>query len=132
MLHKIAAIAVEDNKLLMVRRVDSKWDLVEVKQGHWLTEERAITNLFQRIIGCPLRIKSKIGDIEIPERKPDQIFRLSLFEVVLLGTMFLRDETIVEWRYVSLDEIKRLDVMDHVISYVVPLCVKKGILGWQW
>jgi len=128
--HKVAALAVQDNKLFVVRRKgEEEWDMVTVTQGNWLTEERAIVAKFQRIIGCPIEVRGRLGDFEMATGRGD-VESLGVFIVDLKGGIFLRDETIEEWRYITFFGPERARLREIVKEKVITSCIKSRLLIW--
>ncbi|MFA6050202.1 MAG: NUDIX domain-containing protein [Candidatus Paceibacterota bacterium] len=124
---KIISIAIQDNKLLMIRlKGGNEWSFVEISKGNWQTEERALTGKFQKEIGCPVEVLRRIGDF----KRKDSDISFSAFQVELKGPIFVRNQEIEEWRYMTREDATRIDIKYPLREEVIPACVKAGILKW--
>jgi hypothetical protein len=124
---KIIAIAIQDNKLLMIRmKGENEWVFVEISQSNWLTEERALLGKFQKELGCPVDILKRVGDF----RREDSNTHFSVFQVELKGPIFVRNQDIEEWRYMTKEDVNRIDIKYPLREEAIPACVKAGILKW--
>ncbi len=127
---KIAIAAIQDNKLFLVR-IGDVWDLPQVRQGNWLTEERAIGGRIQKEIGCPVTIRERVGDFQIDVKRDEDTSHLSVFLADLSGgPIFIRDTGILEWRYVTNLEAKDLRLAELTREKVIPYLIRQRLLIW--
>ncbi len=123
---KIAIAAIQDNKLFMVK-IAGVWQLPTLRQGNWLTEERAIAGRIQKEIGCPVTILERIGDFEAEAIHGDDASHLSVFRADLRGVIFIRDPEIEEWRYQSPIEAREIEIDPIIKEKVIPALYRAGI-----
>ncbi len=126
---KIAIAAIQDNKLFMVR-IGDVWELPTLRQGNWLSEERAIGGRVQKEIGCPVVIRGRLGDFEANIKHRGDTSHLSVFLADLGGVIFIRNPDIKEWKYMSQSDINRVTLDEIVRDQVLPALIRQRLLIW--
>jgi 8-oxo-dGTP diphosphatase len=131
-IHKIAAVVIQDNKFLMVRKKGK--DIWTSLGGHLEkgeTEEQALLREIQEEMGCNAKIERKLGDFEAPAAHDDAIVRLSTYLVTLEGQIVFEDPELEEYRFLSEADIKTIKIPDSIKNGVLPCCIQAGLLGWS-
>lgn len=132
-IHKIAAVVIEDNKYLLVRKVEK--DILTSLGGkpeNNETEQEALIREIQEEAGCNANIIRKMGDfVDDAIFDPGMKVKLSVYLVELKGKIHLDDPEIAEIIWIDKDWKKKGYKLTHIQEYdVLPLCKKEGLLKW--
>lgn len=131
-IHKIAAVVIQDNKYLMVRKKSK--DIWTSLGGHpepGETEEEALLREIKEEMGCEATIIRKLGDFEAPAAHDDATVRLSTYLVTLSGTIVFQDPELEEYRFIDKDYKEQgIRVPISIEHMVWPHCIKEGLLDW--
>lgn len=96
-IHKIAAIVIQDNKLFMVRKVGKDiWTTLGGKIEAGETEEQCLLREIKEEISCDANIIKKLGDFEDKAVFEEAIIKLSAYLVELNGKINLVDPELEE------------------------------------
>jgi len=132
-IHKIAAIVVEDNKFLMVRKVGKDiWTDLGGKPEPGETEEETLVREIKEELNCGTKIIRKLGDVTAKAIFDDATLLLSTYLVELIGVPEISDPELEEFAFIGADyEKKRIKLPPSVIDGVIPLCQKEKLLNWR-
>ncbi len=131
-IHKIAAVVIQDNRLLMVRKKGK--DIWTSLGGHpeaGEAEEQALIREIKEEMGCDGRIIKKLGDFDAPAAHDDATIHLSCYLVELSGEIIFEDPELEEYKY--LDKNYKEEGVKLPVSMeeqVLPFLVKEGLLDW--
>ena len=131
-IHKIASIVIQDNKLLMVRKVGKDvWTNLGGKPEIGETEEEALIREIKEEIQCACKIIKKLGDFKAPAAFDDAIVRLSTYLVELCGEINLDDPELEECKFIP-KNYKELGIRLPVSieGQILPFLVKNKYLDW--
>ena len=131
-IHKIAAVVIEDNKFLMVRKKGKEiWTSLGGHLEKGETEERALLREIKEEMGCDATIIRKLGDFESPAAHDEKkIVRLSSYLVELKGPIIFEDPELEEYRFLSKEESLQVKLPSSIKDKVLPYCIKSGLLVW--
>jgi 8-oxo-dGTP pyrophosphatase MutT (NUDIX family) len=132
-IHKIIAIVIKDDALLMVRkRGKDIWTGLGGKPEKGETEEQALLREIDEEIHCKARIIRKLGDTESKAVFDDAIVRLSAYQVELLGEIRLDDPELEECRFIP-ENYKELGIKlpPSMEEQRIPQLIKEGLLNWK-
>ncbi|MEM9336637.1 MAG: NUDIX domain-containing protein [Patescibacteria group bacterium] len=131
-IHKIAAVVIQDNTFLMVRKHGKDiWTSLGGHPENEETEQEALIREIKEEMGCEAILKKKLGDFEAPAAHDDAIVRLSTYLVELQGEINFADPELAEYRF--LDKHYEKDGVKLPVSIreqVLPFCIKEGLLDW--
>ena len=92
LIHKIAAVVINDNKFLMVRKVGKDmWTSLGGRIEPNETEEQCLLREIKEEANCGAKIIRKLGDFEDKAVFDDATVRLSVFLVELSGDIEIID-----------------------------------------
>ncbi len=131
-IHKIAAVVIEDNKFLMVRKHDKDiWTSLGGHPEKGETEEEALLREIKEEMGCDAHIIKKLGDFEAAAAHDNAIVRLSTYLVELKGEINFRDPELAEYRFLE-SNYKETGVKlpISIEEKVLPYCFQSGLLHW--
>lgn len=130
-IHKIAAVVVEDNKFLMVRKKGKDiWTSLGGHPEDGETEEQALLREIKEEMGCEGSILQKLGDFEAPAAHDDAVIRLSTYLVTLKGPIVFEDPELEEHRFFDKAGLAEVKIPDSIKNGVLPYCVENKILNW--
>ncbi len=131
-IHKIAAVVIEDNKFLMVRKKGTDiWTSLGGHLEEGESEEQSLLREIKEEMGCGATIEKKLGDFEAPAAHDDAIVRLSTYLVKLHGPIIFEDPELEEYKFIDKDEAKQSIKFPDSIKYkVMPFCIENGLLNW--
>jgi 8-oxo-dGTP diphosphatase len=131
-IHKIAAVVIEDNTFLMVRKVGKDvWTSLGGKPEAGETEKEALTREIKEELNCAGIIKEKLGDFEAPAIFDDATVRLSTYLVELKGEPQLVDPELEEYKFLTKNWQKEgIKLPASVSQQIIPYCIRKGLLKW--
>jgi 8-oxo-dGTP diphosphatase len=131
-IHKVAAVVIQDNKFLMVRKKGK--DIWTSLGGHMEageTEEQALIREVKEEMGCDSIIEGKLGDFEAPAAHDDAVVRLSAYLVSLKGPIVFQDPELEEYRFIDKDyEANGIKLPDSIKEKVLPFCIKEHLIDW--
>lgn len=132
LIHKIAAVVIEDDKFLMVRKKGKDmWTSLGGHPEEGETEEEALMREIKEEMGCDATVLRKLGDFEAPAVfDPGATLRLSTYLVTLSGAIVFEDPELEEYRYLTKEETETLKLPDSIRNEVLPFCIKEGLLKW--
>lgn len=131
-IHKIAAVVIQDNKFLLVRKNKSEiWTSLGGHPEEGETEEEALIREIKEEMGCEARLEKKLGDFEAKAGEDDAIVRLSTYLVTLEGPIIFEDPELAEYRFFDKDFIKQgIKIPDSIKNGVLPYCLENKLLDW--
>ena len=131
-IHKIAAIVIQDNKFLMVRKKGK--DIWTSLGGHpevGEIEEQSLLREIKEEMGCNAKIKYKIGDFEAPAAHDDAMVKLSVYLVTLIGKIVFEDPELEEYKFIDKNyEKDGIKLPDSITQKVIPYCIKNKLINW--
>lgn len=132
MIHKIAAVVIQDNKYFMVRKYGKDiWTSLGGVMQEGETEEQALLREINEEVHCGAKIIRKLGDFEGKAVFDDDIVRLSTYLVELKGKINLNDPELEECAFLDKNyKDEGIKISDTMEEQVIPLCVKEGLLKW--
>ena len=131
-IHKIAAVVIQDNKFFMVKKVGKDiWTNLGGKPEGDETEEQALIREINEEIHCDAEIIKKLGDFEAKAVFDDAIVRLSTYLVNLKGEIKLDDPELEKCMFIpkNYKEIY-IQLPPSVEEQVIPFCIKEKLLKW--
>ncbi|MCL4379563.1 MAG: NUDIX domain-containing protein [Candidatus Marsarchaeota archaeon] len=132
-IHKVAAVVIQNNAFLMVRKVGKDiWTSLggKVEQGE--TEEEALTREIKEELDCGSVILEKMGDFESGAIFDDATVRLSTYLVELKGNPKLSDPEYEEFRFIKENyKGEGIKLPDIIEEKVIPLCISRKLLSWN-
>src|SRR3989344_4438762 len=103
-IHKIAAMVIQNNSFLMVRKAGKDiWTNLGGKHKGNETEQEALTREIKEELNCDCVIVRKLGDFEAKAVHDDAIVKLSTYLVELNGTPVISDPELEEFAYITAD-----------------------------
>ncbi len=131
-IHKIAAVVIQDNKFLMVRKADKDvWTSLGGKPEGDETEEEALMREIKEEIDCEGTVLEKLGDFEAKAVFDDAIVKLSTYLVELKGEIHLNDPELEEYRFLDKNYKQQgVNLPTSVGDQIIPFCIKRGLLMW--
>ncbi len=129
-IHKIAAIAIKDNKFFMVRKKGKDiWTNLGGKPEGNETEEEALKREIKEEIDCDSKIVKKLGDFESKAVFDDATLVLSTYLVEIIGNPVISDDELEEYTYVGHDyKSKGIKLPPSITEGIIPYLVKNGYL----
>lgn len=131
-IHKIAAVVIQDNKFLMVRKKGKDiWTSLGGHPEEGEGEEEALLREIREEMGCGASIVKKIGDFEALAAHDDAILKLSVYLVKLEGAIVFEDPELEEYRFFDKNyKESGIKLPDSIEQKVLPYCLKEGLLEW--
>jgi len=132
-IHKIIAIVIKDDKLLMVRKKGKDiWTGLGGKPEIGETEQQALLREIDEEIHCKAKIIRSLGDTESKAVFDDAIVKLSAYLVELKGPIKLDDPELEEVRFIP-ENYKELGIKlpSSMEEQRIPQLIKKGLLKWK-
>lgn len=131
-IHKIAAVVIQDNKFLLVRKNNSTlWTSLGGHPEEGETEEQALLREIKEEMGCGATLEKKLGDFEAKAGEDNAIVRLSTYLVTLEGLIVFEDTELAEYRFFGKDFDKQgIKIPDSIKNGVLPYCIENGLLDW--
>ncbi len=131
-IHKAAAIVIQNNEFLMVRKKGKDiWTSLGGKVEAGETEEQALLREIKEEFDCQATILKKLGDFTDKAVFDDAEIKLSAFLVDLSGPINLLDAELDEYRFLpktfAQEGIKMPSTMQEKI---IPYCITQGLLKW--
>lgn len=132
-IHKIAAMVIQDNSFLMVRKVGKDvWTNLGGKPEGNETEEEALVREIKEELNCESTIIRKIGDFEAKAVHDDAIVKLSTYLVKLNGTPVISDPELEEFAYITADyRSKGIKLPPSIEEHILPYCIENKLLNWK-
>jgi 8-oxo-dGTP diphosphatase len=132
-IHKVAAVVIQDNGFLMVRKHGKDiWTSLggHVEEGE--TEEAALLREIKEELDCEGVIDRKLGDYRAKAIFDDDAeVLLSTYLVALHGEPKISDAELAEFKFLPKDyEEKGYKLPDSITEHVIPACVDAGLLDW--
>ena len=132
-IHKVAAVVIDDDKFLMVRKVGKDtWTSLggHIEKGE--TEEEALAREIKEELDCESIILRKLGDFEAKAAFDSSMLRLSAYLVKLKGTPKVVDPELEEFQFIGKDYKKRgIKLPESIENGLLPYCLKYNLLNWQ-
>ncbi|MFA6602043.1 MAG: NUDIX domain-containing protein [Candidatus Paceibacterota bacterium] len=132
-IHKIAAIVIQDDKFLVVRKKGKDvWTNLGGHPEEGESEEQALIREIKEEMGCLGIVKKKLGDFEAPAVfDKDSIVRLSTYLVELQGPIVFEDPELEEYRFIGSNYRKEgVKLPFSLEEKVLPYCLQNGLLNW--
>ncbi len=131
-IHKIAAVVIQDNKFLMVRKKGKDiWTNLGGHPENDETEEQALLREIKEEMGCDADIIRKLGDFEAPAAHDNATVRLSTYLVKLNGPIIFEDPELEEYKFIDRNyEVEGIKLPISIRDMVIPYCIKEKILDW--
>ena len=131
-IHKIAAVVIQNNKFLMVRKKGKDiWTSLGGRPEDGETEEQALLREIKEEMGCNAKIEIKIGDFEAPAAHDDATVRLSAYLVTLEGEIVFQDPELEEYRFLDKNYAAQgVKLPDSITEKIIPYCIQAGLLKW--
>lgn len=131
-IYKIAAVVIQDNKFLLVRKNESKfWTSLGGHPEEGETEEQALMREIKEEMGCDAKIERKLGDFEAKAGEDDAIVRLSTYLVILEGPIIFEDPELAEYRFFDKDfQNSNIVIPNSIRDGVLPYCINNKLLNW--
>ncbi|HLE07111.1 MAG TPA: NUDIX domain-containing protein [archaeon] len=132
LIHKIAAVVINDNKFLMVRKVGKDmWTSLGGRIEPNETEEQCLLREIKEEANCGAKIIRKLGDFEDKAVFDDATVRLSVFLVELSGDIEIIDPELEEHKFIGSNyKQDGIKLPPSIENQVIPLCIKEGLLRW--
>lgn len=131
-IHKVAAIVIEDNSFLMVRKKGK--DVWTNLGGHpeiGETEKDTLLREIKEEMGCEASILRKLGDFEAQAVHDNAIVRLSTYLVELKGKIVFNDPELEEYRFITKDyQSDGIKLPPSITDHIIPFLVKERLLIW--
>jgi 8-oxo-dGTP diphosphatase len=132
-IHKIAAVVIEDDKFLMVRKVGKDiWTSLGGKPEGSETEEETLIREIEEELSCGAKVIEKLGDFEAPAVfDPGSSLRLSTFLVKLIGEPKISDPELEEYKFINKNySNENIKLPESIKDQVIPYCIKHNYLNW--
>lgn len=131
-IHKVAAIVIQNNKFFLVRKKGKDiWTNLGGHLEEGETEEQALLREIKEEMGCDAKIIKKLGDFDAPAAHDDAIVHLSCFLVDLSGQIIFEDPELEEYQFIGKDYQKQgIKLPDSLIKKVLPYCIEYKLLNW--
>ncbi len=131
-IHKIAAMVIQDNKFIMVRKFGKDtWTSLGGRIEEGETEEECLLREIKEEVNCDAKILRKLGDFSDKAAFDDAMIKLSVYLVELIGTPEIIDNELEEFMFIGKnyaeEGIKLTKVMK---SQVIPHMIKENLLDW--
>lgn len=131
-IHKVGAIVIQDNKLLMVKKVEKDiWTNLGGKPEEGETEEQALLREIQEEIHCDAKILKKLGDFTAPAAFDDAVVKISAYLVELQGDIRLDDPELELCEFISKDYKKQgIQFPVSLEEKIIPFLITHQYLDW--
>jgi 8-oxo-dGTP diphosphatase len=132
-IYKVAAVVIEDDKFLMVRKTGKDiWTNLGGKPEAGESEEGALIREVKEELNCKAVIKEKLGEFENKAAFDDAIIHISFFLVELVGNPVISDEELEEFKFIGeADLLSGVKLPLTITEQLVPLLIKKSYLKWE-
>lgn len=131
-IHKVAAVVIQDDKFLMVRKVGKDvWTSLggHIEAGE--TEEQALIRETKEELDCEGSIVRKLGDFSAKAVFDDAELLLSVYLMTITGSPKISDPELDEFRFIGKDYTsERIKLPDSIVAHVLPYCIQAGLLTW--
>ena len=131
--HKVAAVVIEDSKLLMVRRKQKgSWTFLGGRLEEGENEEGALTRLVKDAISCAAEIWKKLGVFDARDDHCEEtMVRLSAYLVKLHGQVEVTGHELAEARLIGTDYKEQgVRLAPAIEEQLIPYLKKEGLLDW--
>jgi 8-oxo-dGTP diphosphatase len=131
-IHKIAAVVIQDNKFLMVRKKGKDvWTSLGGHPEEGESEEQTLIREIKEEMGCSATIEKKIGDFEAPAAHDNATVRLSTYLVNLEGPIIFEDPELEEYKFIDKNyEQQGIKLPDSIKNKILPYCIEANLLHW--
>jgi 8-oxo-dGTP pyrophosphatase MutT (NUDIX family) len=131
-IHKIAAVVIQDNKFLMVRKKGRDiWTSLGGRIEDGETEEQCLLREIKEEASCNAKIIKKLGDFSEKACFDDAMLRLSTYLVELEGEINCEDPELEEVKFIDKDyEEQGIKPSLTITKQIIPFCSKDGLLRW--
>lgn len=132
-IHKISAMVIQDNKLLMVKKVGKQtWTTLGGKPEEGETEEEALHREINEEIHCNAKIIKKLDDfVTDAHHHKGFTVKLSTYLVELLGEINLDDPELEKADFIPKEyEEKGIKLPPSMTEQVIPFLKKEGLIDW--
>jgi len=131
-IHKIIAIVIKDNKLLMVRKAGKDiWTSLGGKPERGETDEEALLREIKEELDCDAEVVRNLGEFKAKAVFDDAMVRLSAYLVNLIGEPNISDPELEEFMFVPSDyKEKGIKLPPSIEGQVIPYCIREGLLDW--
>lgn len=131
-IHKVAAVVIENNQFLMVRKVGKDiWTSLggHIEQGE--SEEQALIRETKEELGCDGEIIRKLGDFKAKAAFDDAEVVLHTYLMKLGGDPKISDPELEEFRFIGKNyKQEGIKFPASIEEHVLPYCIKEGLLDW--
>ncbi len=131
-IHKIAAVVINDNKFLMVRKAGKEmWTSLGGRIELNETKEQCLLREIREEANCSAKIIRKLGDFEDKAVFDDAVVKISVFLVELIGNIEIIDPELEEYKFIDWNYKQHgIKLPPTIENQVIPLCIKEGLLKW--
>jgi 8-oxo-dGTP pyrophosphatase MutT (NUDIX family) len=131
-IHKVIAVVIKDNKLLMVRKKGKDiWTSLGGRIESGETERECLLREIKEEFNCGVKIIKKLGDFEDRAVFDDTIVKLSAFLVEIKGEIKLSDPELKEYRFINKDYKREgIKLPPSIENQIIPLLIKEKLLEW--
>lgn len=131
-IHKIAAVVIQDDTFLMVRKKGKDvWTSLGGHPEESESDEVALLREIKEEMGCDASILKKLGDFEAPAAHDDAIVRLSTYLVTLNGPIIFDDPELEEYRFIDKPyKAQGIKLPGSIETKVIPYCIEAKLLHW--
>ena len=132
-IHKIAAVVIQDNKFLIVRKVGKNiWTSLGGRPEENETEEQCLLREIKEEASCDAKIIKKLGDFSEKAVFDDAMLKLSTYLVELDGEINCEDPELAEIKFIDKDyEEQGIKPSPTIVKQIIPFCIKEGLLDWS-
>ncbi len=131
-IHKIAAVVIQNNKFLMVRKKGKDiWTNLGGHPEEGETEQQALLREIKEEMGCDGEIEKKLGDFEAPAAHDNAVVKLSTYLVKLQGPIIFEDPELEEYKFIDKNyEQEGIKLPASITEKVLPYCISEKLLDW--
>lgn len=135
-IHKIAAMVIQDNTFLMVRKNGKDiWTNLGGHPEQGETEEESLLREIREEASCEGKIIKKLGDFEAPAAMDNAVVRLSTYLVELDGPVDISNDPeheLAEAKFITQEEYVsgKIKLPLSISEHVLPYCISQGLLNW--
>ncbi len=132
-IHKIAAVVIENNEFLMVRKTGKDiWTSLGGKPEGNETEEEALLREIKEEFNCDATIVRKLGDFSAKAVFDDATVVLSTYLTELHGEIDLSgDPELEEYRFIPASyKEEGIKLPSSIEEQIIPFCIQEGLLEW--
>jgi len=133
-IHKIAAMVIENDEFLMVRKVGKDiWTNLGGKPEGNETEKEALIREIKEELDCGAKVIRKLGDFEaLAVFDADTTIKLSTYLVKLIGEPKISDPELEEFKFIGENyREENINLPESITKYIIPFLIKSNLLNWK-